>query len=95
VLFVKIVYESYFSYYKDIENFKNMFSEISNSPKTNATKINQGELHVVILDETESREFIHAFNGPVENSPFRDSLDSIPGWIKFHMVIAIILIQSE
>jgi len=81
---VHVFINSYGRYYKDIEQFNRLFNDISSAPLVEVSKEEEGELYVLVIGESESRDYMHVYGGEVENTPWRDSLRSEKNWVVFN-----------
>lgn len=81
---VKSTYLAYHNYYTDLNEFNKLFNDLkSKQPRGDAVKKEQGELYVLVIGESQSRDFMHCYTGPAENTPWMDSLRRDKNWIVF------------
>ena len=85
---IRTTYSTYNQYFKDIEDFHKYQSIIENQPIDAAIKKEQGELYIIVIGEATSRDFMHCYNGPAENTPWADTLREQPDWVVFENAYA-------
>lgn len=70
-------------YYKQIELFNKISSQVESVSKLDATKEKQGELYVLVMGESLNRDLMGCYNGFLDNTPFLTKLCEDPHTIKF------------
>lgn len=70
-------------YYKQIELFNKISSQVESVSKLDATKDKQGELYVLVMGESLNRDLMGCYNGFLDNTPFLTKLCEDPHTIKF------------
>lgn len=70
-------------YYKQIELFNEISSQVESVSKLDATKEKQGELYVLVMGESLNRDLMGCYNGFLDNTPFLTKLCEDPHTIKF------------
>ncbi len=78
---VKFSLIKYEQYHTNIQNFKHFAEKISKT-KVTANKKELGELHVIIIGESESRDFTGQ-SKLFQNTPWRESLINDKNWFSF------------
>jgi heptose-I-phosphate ethanolaminephosphotransferase len=85
---IKTIYDSCNQYYKDIKIFHEYRSRLENQPADVAVKKEQGDLYVIVIGESESRDLMHCYGGAAENTPWADTLRGQPDWVVFENAYA-------
>ncbi|MCL2469719.1 MAG: phosphoethanolamine transferase [Alphaproteobacteria bacterium] len=80
---VRGTHSMYRQYHENIREFHKYSDALAASPVDVALKKEKGELYVIVIGESESRDFMHCYGGPAENTPWADSLRTQPDWVIF------------
>jgi len=80
---IKMVNTSYKNFHKDIKEFYEYNFIAGNQPIKAEVKKEKGELYVIVIGESISRDHMHCYGGPVENTPSADAWRGQSGWIFF------------
>ena len=77
--------DTYVTYQQELEIFKQEMENLKNIDVAAATKTGEGEVLVVIVGESNTRDQMHNYAGIFENTPWLDRMEEseYPGWIKF------------
>jgi glucan phosphoethanolaminetransferase (alkaline phosphatase superfamily) len=80
---VKLIREATAQYIYDLAAFNQLSGQIETDTSLRVEKNEKGELYVIVIGESESRDFMSAGQGPYLNTPWRDSLKNDGAWITF------------
>ncbi|MDR1124863.1 MAG: phosphoethanolamine transferase [Deltaproteobacteria bacterium] len=81
---VKLLIRGYHQYYADIRDFQTVMQQVAVGPKTDAVKKETGELYLLVIGESESRDFMSAYSGPgAQNTPWLETLKGDASWFIF------------
>ena len=80
---VIITKDTYHQYYAGIKQFHELYYTSKTSPVDDAFKKEKGELNVIIVGGSESRDFLHSYHGLAENTLWADTLRTQLDWVVF------------
>ena len=81
---VQTVVTTYKTYYRDLEEFNKIHASVETPNAIKAIKTQQGELYVIVIGESESKDYMDAYTGPAENTPWMSNLSGKDGWVKLN-----------
>lgn len=77
-----------FAYRRNIAKFLQSVRELEKRNDQAVSKEGTGELYVIVLGESQSRDHMHVYSGVIGNTPWLDSVKDAKGWHLFRNAYA-------